>query len=102
MDANLSDWGGEGLSSTLILNFIIFCVFSVVGRASEQIWTNRLLKELDGVNSRLPPGVSLSSHDMEPEAGVCRAYFEASLAAPGERTGNSEGGGRWGGKRQDA
>lgn len=64
---------------------------------TRQIWTNRLLKELDGVDSRLPAGVSLSSHDMEPEAGVCKAYFEASLAAPSKSTGDDNGGGRWGG-----
>lgn len=56
------------------------------------------------MDSRLPSGVSLSSHDMEPEAGLCKAYFEASLAAPGKRDGGDDGdqgGGRWGGKREE-
>ena len=48
------------------------------------------------MDSRLPEGVSLSSHDMEPEAGVCKAYFEASLAAPSKSAADDEEGGRWG------
>lgn len=56
----------------------------------EQIWTNRLLKELDGIDSRLPAGISLSSHDMEPESGVCKAFFEAALKAAA----SSGGGGK--------
>lgn len=47
-----------------------------------QIWTNRLVKEFDGIESRLPSGVSLSSHTMNAEAGVCRAVFNAMLTAP--------------------
>ncbi|CAM9870925.1 unnamed protein product, partial [Ectocarpus sp. 4 AP-2014] len=58
-----------------------------------QIWTNRLLKELDGIDSRLPAGISLSSHDMEPESGVCKAFFEAALKA------TASGGG--GGKKEE-
>lgn len=50
-----------------------------------QIWTNRLLKEFDGIESRLPAGVSLSSHDMDPEAGVCKAVFEAAVSMPSPR-----------------
>lgn len=72
-------------------NSILFC-------SPRQIWTNRLLKELDGIDSRLPPGVSLCNHDMEPEAGVCKAYFEAVLTPPASTaaaaaTGEDSGGG---------
>lgn len=62
-------------------------------RLAPQIWTNRLLKELDGLDSRLPPGVSLSSHDMEPKTGVCKAYFEASLLGTSRKGGDGGGGG---------
>lgn len=56
-----------------------------------QIWTNRLLKEFDGIESRLPPGVSLSSHDMDPEAGVCKAVFEAAVSMPSPRSTDVDG-----------
>lgn len=35
------------------------------------------MKEFDGIETRLPKGVVLSSHIMHPEEGVCRAVFDA-------------------------
>jgi len=43
--------------------------------ASLQIWTNRLLKEYDGIDVKLPAGVSLEIHDMDPEKGICKGVF---------------------------
>lgn len=53
---------------------------------SLQIWTNRLLKEFDGIEARLPAGVSLHSHTMQPEAGVCRAVFDALVGPPASKS----------------
>lgn len=76
-----------------------------------QIWTNRLLKEFDGIESRLPKGVTLYSHTMQPEEGVCRAVFDALVEVPasggrgqehGEGDeGHGDGDGRWEGRLRE-
>lgn len=40
------------------------------------------MKEFDGIESRLPVGVRLFSHGLDPETGVCKAVFEGALTPP--------------------
>ena len=54
----------------------------IPARPPGQIWTNRLLKEFDGIESRLPAGFTVSDHVMDLLSGACKACFEASLTAP--------------------
>ena len=44
--------------------------------ATPQIWTNRLLREFDGIHGKLPEECKLVQHTMDPADGVCKALFE--------------------------